>query len=84
MLGASCSLEVSKIVLHIETQKTEDVTVLGRSMDVFNSGVLMESVRMESKACSKLATAWSRKEQSSHPGSGGKWVSHDTLTVNPG
>ena len=64
MLGASCSLEASEIVL-IEwrnPEETEDVMASGSSKDVSNSSVLRESVRMESKPCSKSATAWSRKE----------------------
>ena len=69
MLGASCSLEVSEIVLTEwrNPEETEDVKASGSSKDVSNSDVSMESVRMESKPCSKLTTAWSRKE-SSHPG----------------
>ena len=64
MPGASCSLEVSEIVLTKwrNPEETEDVMASGSSKDVSNSGVLMESVRMESKPCSKSATAWSRKE----------------------
>ena len=34
----------------------------GSSKDVSNSGVSMESVRMESKSCSPSATVWSRNE----------------------
>ena len=85
MLGASCSLKVSEIVLTEWSSpgETEDVMALGSSKDASNSSVLMDSVKMESKPCSKSAKARSRKEQSSHPGSRGKWVSDDTLPVNP-
>ena len=64
MLGVSCSLEASEKVLAKQRnpEETEDVMASGSSKDVSNSGVLMESVRMESKSCSKSATAWSRKE----------------------
>ena len=64
MLGTSCSLEVSEIVLTEQRnpEGTEDVTASGPSKDVSNSGVSMESVRMESKPCSKSTTAWCRKE----------------------
>ena len=64
MLGASCGLEVSEIVLTEwrNQEETEDVMASASSKDVSNSGVSMESVRMESKPYSKSATAWSRKE----------------------
>ena len=86
MLGAGCSLELSEIISNESRnpEETEDVMASGSSRDVSNFGVSMESVRMESKPCSKSATAWSRKEKSSHPGSRGKWVNDDTLPVNPG
>ena len=61
---ANCSLELLEIVLtHWRNpEETEDLMASGSSKDVFNSGVSMESVRMESKSCSKSAMAWSRKE----------------------
>ena len=64
MLGVSCGLEVSEIVLTEwrNPKETEDIMASDSSKDVSNSGVSMESVRMESKPCSKSATAWSRKE----------------------
>ena len=52
--------------------------------DVSSSGVLMVTMRIESRPCSKSFTAWSKKEYSSQPGSSGKWVSVDTLPVKPG
>ena len=86
MVGASCSLELSESVLNEQRnpEETEDVMASGSSKDVSNSGVARELVRMKSKPYSKSATAWSRKEYSSHSGSRGKWVNDDTLPVNPG
>ena len=46
---------------HKNPEETEDVTASGSSKIVANSGVSMESVRMESKPCSKSATSLSRK-----------------------
>ena len=53
MLGASWCLEVSEIVLteHRNPEETEDVIASGSSKDMSNSGVSMESVRMEFKPC---------------------------------
>ena len=60
MLGESCGLELSERVL-IEQRNPEeteeDVTASGSSREVSNSGVLSESVRMESKPWLKSATA---------------------------
>ena len=55
---------VSEIVVTKQRnpEETEDVMASGSPKDVSNSGVLMESVRMESNPCSKSATAWYRKE----------------------
>ena len=49
-LGASCGLEVSEGVLTQcrNAKVTEDVMTLGSLNDVYNSGVSMESVMMES------------------------------------
>ena len=63
MLGASCGIEITEIV-HTKQrnpEETEDVMASGSSKDVSHSGVTMESVRIESKPCSKSATAWSRR-----------------------
>ena len=86
MLGASCSLKLPVIVLTEQRnqKETEDVMASGSSKDVSNSGVSMESVRMESKPCSESATAWSKKNNSHTLVPGGKWVNDDTLPVNPG
>ena len=64
MLGASCGLELSEIVVTEQRnlEETEDVKASGSSKDVSNSGVSMELVRMESKPCLKSAMAWFRKE----------------------
>ena len=64
MVEASCSLEVSEIVLTEQRnpEEAKDVMASCSSKDVSNSNVSTESVRMESKPCSKSATAWSRKE----------------------
>ena len=61
---ACCGLEASEIVLtkRRNPEETEDVMASDSSKDVSNSSVSMESVRMESKPCSKSATAWSKKE----------------------
>ena len=55
MLGASCSLELSEIVLSEQRnpEETEDIRASGSSKDVSNSGVSRELVRMESKPYSK-------------------------------
>ena len=86
MLGASCSLEESETVLTEwrNPDETEEVMPSGLSNNVSNSGVSMISMRMESKLCSMSATAWSIKENPSHPGFSGKWVSDDTLPNNLG
>ena len=54
MLGESCGLEVSEMVLNqwINPEETEDVMASDLSKDMSNSHVSMESVRMESKLCS--------------------------------
>ena len=60
MLEASCGLELSERVLteqRNQEETEEDVTASGSSGEVSNSGVLSESVRMESKPCVKSATA---------------------------
>ena len=64
ILGVSCGLKVSEKVLieQRNTEETDDVPASGSSKDVSNSGVLMESMRMEYKPCSKAAAAWSRKK----------------------
>ena len=64
MLGASCGLEISEKVITKQRnpEETEDVIASGSSKNVSNSDVSMESVRIESKPCSKSATAWSRQE----------------------
>ena len=64
MLGASCSLEVSERVLteHRNPVETNEVMTTGSSNDVSHSGVSVQSVKMESRPCTKSATAWSRKE----------------------
>ena len=43
-------------------EETEEVITSGSSRNVSNFGVLMESVRMKSKPCSKSETPWSRNE----------------------
>ena len=43
-------------------KETDAVMASGSSKDVSNSGVSMESVRMEPKPSSKSVTAWSRKD----------------------
>ena len=64
ILGTSCSSEFSEVVLaeYRNLDKNEEVTVTGLSRDASSSGVLMESVRMESRPCSKSVTARSKKE----------------------
>ena len=64
MLGASCGLKVSETVLTKQRnhEETEEIIMSSSSKDVSNSGVLMESLRMEFKPCSKSATAESRNE----------------------
>ena len=64
MLVASCDLEVSDAILTKQRnpEETEEVMTSGSSKDMSNSAVLMESVMMETKPCSKSATAWSRNE----------------------
>ena len=59
MLGAICGLELSERVLTEQRnpEETEDVMTSVSSREASNSGVSSESVRMESKPCSKLATA---------------------------
>ena len=65
-------------------EETEDEMATGSSKEVHNSVVSNETVRMESKPCSKSTTAISKKEQPSHSGFRGKWVSKDTLPMSPG
>ena len=74
MLGASCGLEVSETVL-TKWRNPEETGVMtsGSSKNVSNSGISIETVRMESRPCSKSTAAWSRNEYSSHSGSSGKW-----------
>ena len=64
MLGASCSLEDSETVLagQRNPEEMEEVMTSGSSKDVSNSGILMESVRMEPNPSSKSTTAWSRSK----------------------
>ena len=64
ILGASCSLEVPEMVVteYKNPDETEETTTSGSSNDVYSSSISMESVRMESRPCSKSATPWSRKE----------------------
>ena len=64
MLGASCDLEILEMGLieHRHPAKTEETKVSASSDDAFSSGVLIESVRMESRPCSKSSTPWSNKE----------------------
>ena len=83
MSRASCSLEVSEMLL--TEYKNPDETNEGTPSDSSNdaSSVLVELMRMESRPCSKSATAWSRKEQSLHPGSSQEWVPDDTLPMKP-
>ena len=59
MLGVSCGLKVSEIVITKwrKPEETEGVMASGSSKDVSKSGVLKESVRMESKPCSKSVMA---------------------------
>ena len=66
MLGASCGLEISEIVLTEwrTLQETADVIASGSSKDISNSGFSIGSVQMESKPCSKSATTWSRMKLS--------------------
>ena len=57
-------LELSERVL-IKCRKpeeNEEVMTSGSSKDACSSGVSIISVRMESRPCSKSATAWSKKE----------------------
>ena len=86
MLGISCGLEVSEMVLieHRNPDETDEGTPSGSLNDVSISNVLMESVRMESRPCSNPSTAWSGKELSSQPGSRRRWLSDDILPVKPG
>ena len=55
MLGASCHIEVSKMVLIKcrNPEETEDGTVSASSKDASSSGVLMELARIESRPYSK-------------------------------
>ena len=60
MLRESCGLELSEMVLTKQknTEENEEVMISGSSKDASSSDVLMESVRMESRQCSKSATTW--------------------------
>ena len=64
MLGARCGLEVSETVLTKwrNPEEAEEVVTSGSFKDASKSDVLMESVIMKSKSCSKSATLWSRNE----------------------
>ena len=68
MLGACSSLELSE-TKHKSPEDTEENMTSGSSKDAFSSGASTESVRMEARQCLKSATAWYKKQWSSHPGS---------------
>ena len=55
MLEASCSLELSEWVLskHRNPKETEEGIAIIPSKDTSSSGVLTESVRIESRPCSE-------------------------------
>ena len=57
MLGASCDFDVSETILTEQRnpEETEEVMTSDALKELFNSSVPMESVRMESKPCSKSA-----------------------------
>ena len=83
MVGASCGPDVSETEL-IEQRKPEEIEEgmeSASSRDASRSGVSMESVRIESRPCSKT---YCQKEYSSQHGSIGKWFSVDNLPVKPG
>ena len=64
MPEASCSLELLEMVLtkHRNPEETEEVSLTSESpKDASSSSVLMESVRMESRQCSKSSTTWSKR-----------------------
>ena len=86
MQGPSCGLDLLQIVCtkHRNPEQNYEVMTSGSSNDMSNSSVLRESVRIEFKPCSKSATIWPRNEESSHPGSSGKWLSNETLPLSPG
>ena len=62
-------------------KETEEGMTSALSMDAFDSGVSIESVRIESRPC---YTPWSKKELSPHPGSNKKGVNVVTLPVKLG
>ena len=86
MLGESCSYKLSERVLtvHINPGETEEVMVSFSSKNASGSGVLTESMRMESTPCSKSLTSGSKIEQPPHSASSGEWMRVDTLSVNLG
>ena len=73
--GASCSLEISEMVLtkHRDHVESEEGPVSALSKDASSPGISTESVKMELRPCSRSSTAWSKKIPS-HPGSSRKWV----------
>ena len=64
MLRASSGFKISETVLteYRNHEETEEVMTQGSSKEVSNSDVSVESLRIESKPCSKSATSWSRNE----------------------
>ena len=83
MLGASCSLELSEMELsehRSKTEETKEVVTSGSSKDASSSGVLMKSVRMQSRQCSEFETAWSKK---SNTHTLNHVASVNTLPMNP-
>ena len=69
MLEASCGLELSEWVLteHRNPEETKEGMASASPKDASSSGLSTESVRIESRPCTKSLTAWSNNEQSSQP-----------------
>ena len=86
MLEASCSLELSEMVVtnHRDHEEAKEGMTSASSKKHLIFDMLMESMRTESRPCSKSSTAWSKKEYSLHPGSSGKWVSVHTCPWEKG
>ena len=85
MLGGSCGLEASEIVLTEQrnSEETEDVMASGLSKALSNSGVLNGISEDGIQALFKVSNSLVLKGIILTPWFQEKWVSDDTLPVNP-
>ena len=63
-------------------EETEEVMTAGSLQDAFTYSNMMESMRMESRPCSKSATTLCKKSNVHTLGSSGKCIRVDTLLMN--